>query len=235
MALKLLHTSGTPLGEYDALDTDLTAGFLGGEVVTFTSTLLNSGDKSAADSADGYVNPTGSGAVNRRVVLSKTAGAPAGPFMLVDDGLSGYGVLFGVVTGGAVGQTSFSPTGGTPIGPASYVGSGKLTVWATPGLFGVTLDACDTTASTGLQPTNATLAPGAKLFVMTGGLLTPNSSASGASASAWAARFVDFETNRSLVTTPNRLVAALNSPSSTVTGTLPQQLTMAVVSFGPMQ
>lgn len=233
MALKLLHTSGTPLGEYDALDTDLAAGFLGGEVVTFGSTAVNSGDKSAADSADGYVNPN-SAPANKRVVLTKTSGT-TGPFMLVDDGLSGYGVLFGVVTGGTAGQTSYAPGSGTPLGPPTYAGSGKLSVWATPGVFGVSLDACDTAASTGLQPTNATLLPGAKLFVMTGGLLTPNSSASGASASAWAGRFVDFETNRALVTTPNRLVAALNSPSSTVSGTLPQQLTMAVFNFAPNQ
>lgn len=230
MALKLKHTTGTPFGEFDALDTDLTAGFLGGEVVTFGSTAVDSGDKSAADSADGYVNNNSAGS-SKRVVLTKTAGT-TGPFMLVDDGLSGYGVLFGVVVGGASGQTSFAPGSGTPLGPATYVASGKLTVWATPGQFGVTLDAVDTNATTGLQPTNATLLPGAKLFVMTGGLLTPNSSASGASASAWAGRFIDFETNRSLVTTPNRLVQALNSPTG-ATGALPGQLTQAVFTFDP--
>ena len=223
MALKLLHTSGTPLGEYDGLDTDLTAGFLGGEVVTFAAITVATADKSAADAVDGYVNSL------KRVVVQKTSGT-SGPFMLVDDGTTGYGMLFGTVVGGTVGQVS---TGGAVLGPATYTGSGKLSCWATPGLFGVTTDAVDTTASTGLVPTNTTLAPGAKLFVMTGGLLTPNSSASGASASGWAGRFVDFETNRGLVNTPNRLASALNSPSSTVTGVLPAQLTVAVFSFAP--
>lgn len=232
MALSLKHTSGTPLGEFDALDTDLTAGFKGGECATWSYTAVNSGDKSAADSADGYVNPNGGGNANRRVVLSNSAIASGtAALMLVDDGLSGYGVLFGVVTGGTVGQTSFAPGSGTPLGPPTYVGSGKLTVWATPGMFGVSLDACDTTASTGLQPTNATLLPGAALYAKTGtGLLSPQSSGS---TTKVAGIFVDFETNRSLVTTPNRLVSALNSPSSTVSGTLPSQLTQAVFSFTP--
>lgn len=232
MALFLKHTSGTPLGEFDCLDTDLTAGFKGGECVTWSNTLINSGDKSAADSADGYVNPQANAATARRVVLSKAAVASGTTsLMLVDDGLSGYGVLFGVVTGGTAGQTSFAPGGGTPLGPPTYVGSGKLTVWSTPGMFGVTLDAVDTTASTGLVPTNNTLLPGAALYAQTStGLLSPNSS--GATTKV-VGTFVDFETNRSLVTTPNRLVSALNSPSSVVGGTLPLQLTQAVFSFTP--
>lgn len=232
MALLLKHTSGTPLGEFDALDTDLTAGFKGGECATWSSTLINSGDKSAADSADGYVNPTGGGAVAKRVVLSKSAIASGTTaLMLVDDGLSGYGVLFGVVTGGTAGQYSYAPGVGTPLGPPTYVGSGKLTVWATPGMFGVTLDAVDTTATTGLVPTNGTLAPGAALYAQTStGLLSPNSS--GATTKVCGV-FVDFETNRSLVTTPNRLVSALNSPSSVVGGLLPNQLNQAVFSFTP--
>lgn len=225
MALKVLHTSGTPLGEYDMLDSET---FLGGEVVKFGNVLIDAGDKAAADAGDGYVNPTSGGAVARRPVLQKTAGT-TGPFMLADDGTSGYGVLFGVVTGGTAGQVT-----GSALGPASYAGSGKLTAWATDGLFGVTLDAVDTTAATGLMPTNATLTPGAKLYVMTGGLLTPNSGASGASSSGVAGNFVEFTTNRSLVTTPNRLVAALNSPSGTV-GSTPADLTMAVFTFRPNQ
>lgn len=222
MALKLLHTSGTPLGEYDGLDTDLAGGFLGGEVATFGTVLVSSSDKGAGDVVDGYVNSL------KRVVVQKAANASTGMLMLVDDGTTGYGMLFGTVVGGTVGQVS---TGGAVLGPATYVGSGKLTCWATPGLFGVTLDAVDTTASTGLVPTNSTLVPGAKLYPTAGGLLSP----AVGSATQWAARFVDFETNRGLVNTPNRLASALNSPSSTVTGVLPAQLTMAVISFAPNQ
>lgn len=226
MALKVLHTSGTPLGEYDAKDADLTGGFLGGEVVTWGTVAIGNTDKSAADSADGYVNP------NLRPYLTRTISSSTRALMLVDDGLSGYGVLFGVVTGGTAGQTSFGPGGGSPLGPASYVASGKLSVWATPGLFGVTLDAVDTAASTGVQPTNSACIPGAALFTTITGVLCL-SGGSPAQTLFSVGRFVDFETNRSLVTTPNRLVAALNSPSSTVSGTLPSQLTMAVFNFWP--
>lgn len=226
MALKVLHTSGSPIGEYDALDTDLSAGFKGGEVATFSSVTLATADLSAADSADGYDNVSGAS----RTVVTK-AGIDSNVMMLADDGTAGYGVLFGVVTGGTAGQTSYGPGGGTNLGPASYVGSGKITCWATPGLFGVTLDACDTNATTGLQPTNTTLIPGAKLFVTSAGLLTPN--VSNGSADHWAGNFVEFSTDRSMVTTPNRLVAALNSPTGS-TGPLPSALTMAVFNFSPV-
>lgn len=210
MALKLLHTTGTPLGEFDGKDSELTS-FLGGEVVTFSSAVA-SADKGAADVNDGYLN-LGTGL--SRMVLAKTAGTTL-PFLLVDDGTAGYGMGFGTVVGGTVGQ---QVTGGAVLGPHSALGSGKLSVWATPGLFAVSLDAVDTTASTGLTTTNTTLAPGAKLFVMTGGLLTPNSSASGASASAWAGRFVSFETDRTLVTSQYKQVQALNSPTGAVAPT----------------
>jgi hypothetical protein len=223
MVLKLLHTTGTPLGEFDGLDAELTT-YFGGEVATFGTALLTA-DMGAADVSDGYLNPGTS-----RVVLVKTAGTTL-PFMLVDDGGAGYGTSFGTITGGTAGQ---QPTGGVALGPHSAAGSGKLTVWATPGLFAVSTNdgACDTTVATGLVPTNASLVPGAKLFVMTGGKLTPNSSASGASASAWAGRFVSFETDRSLVKTPGKLVQALNSPTG-ATGALAAGTTWAVFYFSP--
>lgn len=223
MALKLLHTTGTPVGEYDAKDSELTT-FLGGECVTFSSVVATA-DGGAADVNDGYLN-LGTGL--SRLVLAKTAGTGL-PFMLVDDGTAKYGTSFGTITGGTAGQ---QVTGGAVLGPHSAQGSGKLTVWTTPGLFAVSLDAVDTTASTGLVPTNTTLAPGAKLFVMTGGLLTPNSSASGASASAWAGRFVSFETDRTLVTSQYKQVQALNSPTGAVAPTT--TYTWAVFHFAPM-
>lgn len=230
MALFLKHTSGTPLGEFDALDSDLASGFLGGEVVTFSSVVVGeSVDKSAADTSDGYINP------NKRVVLTKQlASAAATPLMLADDGLQGYGVTFGVVVGGTAGQTAygpaFSPGAGVPLGPPTYAGSGKITAWATPGVFGVTLDNVDPT----ITPTSAACVPGAKLYaVLAGGQLCLSAGATHTTNQV--GTFIDFETNGSLVTTPNRLVSALNSPSSIVGGVLPNQLIQAVFSFWPMQ
>lgn len=221
MTLKLLHTSGTPVGEYDGLDSELTT-FKGGELVTFSS-VVASADLQAA-TADGYLN-LGTGL--SRMVLAKTAGVGL-PFLLVDDGTAGYGTSFGTIVGGTAGQ---QVTGGAVLGPASTQGSGKLSVWATPGLFAVSLDAVDTTATTGLTTTNTSLAPGAKLFVMSGGLLTPNSGASGASSSAWAGRFVSFETTRTLVTSQLSQVQALNSPTGAVAPTT--SYNWAVFYFAP--
>lgn len=202
MSLKLLQPGGQPLGQFDGLDTEVLT-LKGGEVVTFTSVVATAAtDKAAYDSfADGYVAP------NKRTVVTKTIGATSRPLMLADDGITGYGTLFGTVVGGTVGQVT---TGGAVLGPHTATGSGKVTCWAAPGLYAVSLDACDTNASTGLQPTNGSLAPGAALYVTTAGLLTPTVGSS-AGAGTKCATFVDFENNGSLVTTPNSLVGALES------------------------
>lgn len=217
MALKVLHTSGSPLGEFDCLDSQTTT-MKGGEVVTF-GTAVTATDKGAADVADGYYNPGTS-----RVVVTNTIGGSTRPYMLSDDGTAHYGTLFGQVVGGTVGQVV---TGGAQLGPHTATASGKITCWSTPGLFATTLDAVHTDATVGLVPTNASLAPGAALYATSAGLLTPDSSAR--VSTYVAARFVSFETDRTLVTTPNRLVAALNSPgnSSAYTPTF----TVAVYHF----
>jgi hypothetical protein len=202
MSLKLLQPGGQPLGQFDGLDTEVLT-LKGGEVVTFTSVLINAGDLSSYDVLDGYVN----GAVPKRVVVTNTIGSGARPLMLADDGIVGYGVLFGTVVGGTVGQviTGQTVANGGVLGPHTSTGSGKVTCWEKPGLYAVSLDACDTNATTGLQPTNATLATGSQLNVTSVGLLTPNTGQTDTKCG----RFVDFDTNGSLVTTPNRLVGAI--------------------------
>jgi len=220
MALKLLQSGGSPLGQFDCLDADL-AGITGGEVMTFGTAVIatDAGD----DSLDGYLN-------SQTKTVVKLAAGTGLPFMLADDGTTGYGTLFGTVVGGTIGQ---QVTGGAVLGPHTATGSGKITCWDKPGLYAVTVGSADTTASTGLATTNSTLVPGSKLFVMTGGKLTPNSSASGADSGAWAGRFVSFETDKSLVTTPNRLVSATNSPTGEVA--LATTYTVAVFSFNPTE
>lgn len=199
MSLKLLQPGGQPLGQFDGLDTEVLT-LKGGEVVTFTSVVATSAtDKSAFDSFDGYVSP------NKRVVVTKTLGASVRPLMLADDGVTGYGTLFGTVVGGVAGQVT---AGGAVLGPHTATGSGKVTCWEKPGLYAVSLDAVDTTASTGLVPTNTTLATGDALYATTAGLLTPVSSGN---STRLVGRFVDFDTNGSLVTTPNTLVGGLRS------------------------
>ena len=228
MSLKLLQPGTQPLGQFDGKDSEYLT-LKGGEVVTLVNSALSANDKAAADSFDGYVNT--SSAPNRPVV-TKTLDGYSRPLFLADEGITGYGTLFGSVVGGVVGQL----TTGTVLGPHTATGSGKVTCWDKPGLYAVSLDACDTNASTGLQPTNTTIATGAALYYTTAGLLTPNSaSAPGGLGGALTVvgRFVDFETNGSLVTTPNRLVAALNSPSGNVSSVGPRQFAFATFYFAP--
>ena len=200
-------------------------------------------------SADGYLYGGTTIPAVTKSQLSNSA-TLAGPYMLADDGTAsyagtvstGYGTLFGTVVGGTVGQTQIGS--GTVLGPPTATGSGRITCWDKPGLYKVSLDACDPLAATGLQPTNATLTTGAKLYVQSGagahpGFLTPAYTAGqvvgdgGSSHAQVLARFVEFETNRALVTTPNRLVAALNSPSANPAVSLTQKVQFAVFSFLP--
>lgn len=209
MALKLINQAGNALGQYDGLDTEVLT-LKGGEVVTFTSVVAtNATDKAASDVFDGYVSP------NKRTVVTRTIAATSRPLMLADEGIAGYGTLFGSVVGGTIGQVS---SGGAVLGPHTATGSGKVTCWHLPGVYAVSLDAVDTNATTGLSPTNTTLATGAPLYVTTTGLLTPTSaSAAGGTTGTLCGRFIDFETNGSLVTTSNNMVGALNPPDGAYT------------------
>lgn len=225
MALKLLQPGSQPLGQYDGYDSEITA-LKGGEVVTLVGVALTSTDKAAADVFDGYVD---TGYQEKRIVVTKSLPAGATLLMLCDEGTSDYGTAFGSVVGGTAGQVV---TGGAQLGPHTATGSGKVTCWDKPGLYAVSLDACDTNATTGLQPTNLTLAAGDKLFATSAGLLTPLASASFAgSGLVPVGTFVSFETNGSLVNTPARLSAAVNSPSGQAAST--RSFKWAVFHFNP--
>lgn len=200
MALKTLQPGLQPLS-FDILDGDMSS-IKGGEVVTLSSTLTTSGDLAAKDALDGYIN---SSPTVKRPLVTKTLASGARPLFLADDGLAGYGTMFGSVVGGTAGQIA----SGTVLGPSTLTGSGKLTCWDKPGMYAVSLDACDTNATTGLQPTNSTLAAGAKLYATSAGLLTPNTSAKFEDVAV--GRFVEFTTLGSLVNTPNNLVSGLAS------------------------
>lgn len=205
MALKLLQPGTQPIGQYDGYDNEITL-LKGGEVVTLVSVALSSTDKAAYDSFDGYVND-GVLPSEKRIVVTNTLLSGTKLLMLADEGIAGYGTLLGSMVGETVGQN----TGGTVLGPHTTAGSGKVTCWDKPGLYAVSLDACDTNASTGLQPTNPTLKTGDPLYAkLAGGKLSPDSSSA---TTTVVARFVSFETNGSLVNTPNKLSQALNSPT----------------------
>ena len=166
MSLKLLQPGIQPLGQFDGLDTDVLT-LKGGEVVSFAQVttagqpgVTTSGlDQAAYDVFDGYINVGGTfkrPAVSRKFDGTTTLTNATRPLMLSDEGITGYGTLFGAVVGGTVGQQVNGPTTytGAVLGPHTATGSGKCTCWDKPGLYAVSLDACDTTASAGLQPTN---------------------------------------------------------------------------------
>ena len=172
--------------------------------------ILVTADVGAADVVDGYVKLT-------RPVATTALVSGDRPLMLVDDGIYGYGTLFGAAIGGIAGQKSYGLNApAVNLGPHTAYASGKLTLWDKPGTYAVTLDAVDTTAATGLMPTNSTLAIGAKLYATSTGLLTPNSASNfDVDGYCYVGRFLNFESYKggSLVTTPVSLVTAAYAPS----------------------
>lgn len=222
MALKLLQPGIQPLGQFDALDSQVTSP-LGGEVASFTYVSIAAGtDDAAADVDDGYLAAAGT-----RPAATTTLVSGARPLFLVDEGVSGYGTLFGEVVGAAVGKTV---TGGTVLGPHTATGSGKWTLWDKPGFYAVTLDAVDDTLNSGLVPTNPALSGGDALYATSAGLLTPD--AGSQFENVVLARFIEFTGNGSLVTSTKSLVEALNSPTGTSTSPA-AEFTQAVIHWHP--
>ncbi len=250
MSLKLLQPGLNPLGQFDGLDSDVLT-LKGGEIVSFAAVTTQSVpgvsqsglDQAAYDVFDGYVE---TGGVLKRPAVSRLFDGTVSmstlnrPLMLSDDGITGYGTLFGTVVGGTIGQVSYGPSSSVAsanlLGPHTSTGSGKTTCWDKPGLYAVSLDAVDMTAGTGLVLSNTTLTVGSALTFTSKGLLTPVSGGSPASYGGTAptvAHLVEFNTNQALVTTPNYLVAALNSPSGNVSSVGPRGFAFATIYFAP--
>ena len=131
MALKLLNPGLRPLGMFDLFDDD--AGDVdGGEHVTLQAGNFAQ-EAYAADVAQLQAN---SGMVNFTLGI-KTANQLGG---LADEGTDEYGTLFGSLIGSNTGRAT-SESGAVVIGPSTDRASGKVTVWAQAGLYGVSGDA----------------------------------------------------------------------------------------------
>lgn len=205
MALKILQPGVQPLGQFDG-DDRYVLSLKGGEVVTLAARQLSANDKAAYDSFDGYTNA--SAATNARPVVTNQHTGAERPLFLSDEGVSGYGTLFGTVVGGTVGQTAYGPLStipaGAQLGPHTATGSGKVTCWDKPGLYAVSLDAVHSS----LQPDAVTaLNVGAALSYTSTGLLCASASKIGSAPDV--GRLVQYDNGGSLVTTPNNLVAGL--------------------------
>lgn len=209
MALYLLQPGVQPLGQFDILDSYASL-VLGGEVGTlFAAARTNSSsEKAAADALDGYTNATD---VKRAAVAPWIRYSTTRPLWLLDEGIAGYGTLFGTL----IGQTAGLCTGkgdastcASTLGPSTLSGSGKVTCWDKPGLYGVSMDAVDGSGD-GLVLTNASCDPGAKIDVEGTGDLTLSTASTAMGVTV--GRFVEFVTRPFLVTTPPSLVGAAES------------------------
>jgi hypothetical protein len=155
MALKLLNPGLRPLGMFDLEDSDAGA-LVGGEYVELASMPVDNVEAYAADV--GQLADTDTGVNFVRTV--RTAGNLGG---LADEGVEEYGTLFGSLIGSNTGRATQSGDNGgaVVIGPETSAGSGKVTVWAQAGLYGVTGQ--NDTVLNGLQanaPVSATAGTG---------------------------------------------------------------------------
>jgi hypothetical protein len=144
MALKLLNPGLRPLGMFDLDDGD--AGALqGGEYVQLQA--------EAAVAAEGYAADVealadSAGIVNFATQLNGRTGGSLGG--LADEGDAGdYGTLFGQLIGSNAGRAT-TVSGAVVLGPETDRASGKVTVWAQAGLYGVT-DSLDTLSAAGVN------------------------------------------------------------------------------------
>ena len=212
MALYVLQPGIQPLGQFDFLDTDL-PNVKGGELATWdeASRVNTLAEKAAFDAKDGYVadqmeTPTFDATATRPVLKLASASSTGKAIYLTDDGIAGYGTVFGTLIGAPVGLGT-SVAGGVVLGPSTARASGKVTVWDKEGLYAVSLDAVHSDATV----LNGTLAsgldtplPGDVLYVTSSGKICR----SAISTAVKAAVFIEMSGNGSLVTTPGKLIGA---------------------------
>lgn len=145
MALKLLQPGLRPMGQFDLDDDATKANVTGGELMGFAGAFSGQG---AAD--------IGAGTPEVEVGFVSTAGRAAEESgsndrllgFLADEGIRGYGTLFGELLGGATGKAT-SLSGATVIGPATHSGSDKVTLHHGPGLYGFSAPVDGTTTALG--------------------------------------------------------------------------------------
>jgi len=134
MALKLLNPGLRPLGMFDLLDADA-ANLVGGEYVQLAE---------ANPLVEGYAADVGQllETDGNTVLFGRSSRTAASLGGLADEGIDEYGTLFGSLIGSNTGRAT-SQSGAVVIGPETNRGSGKVTVWAQAGLYGVNGQAGD--------------------------------------------------------------------------------------------
>jgi len=141
MALKLLQPGLQPAGQFDMVDGTT---LRGGEWVNAAT--AGGSEVAAADVTQ--VGPLSGGTTSLAFAPGAKSTTSGGPPVdtqvfggLADEGTTEYGTSFGTVIGAAVGKgTGYgtsSTVGVVTVGPQTTTGSGKVTVWHAPGLYGV--------------------------------------------------------------------------------------------------
>ena len=182
MALKILNPGTRPLGQFDLIDQD--AGqILGGEYVEIRS--VSSAERFAADVAQ-YTDPGNPGNTICFQRSSRTMPHVGG---LADEGVEGYGTLFGSITANHINGSAIV------LGPSTDRASGKVTVWVQQGLYGIA----------GAAAVNLTgIATNTELYADSStGLL---SDVSGGPSDTWVATMIGSTSDTSLVSTTNSAV-----------------------------
>lgn len=217
--LLILNNVGQSFGQFDGYD-GLSSTLLGGEVATLVNYGVTGTDKAAKDIFDGYVVTGPAPTLQNRPIVttggSVMTGSEGGFVFLTDDGTTGYGTLFGSVVGGTAGQVV---SGGTVLGPNTMTGSGKITLWHNPGLYGVTLDALNASFTP-----SANLTVGTNLYYDAAGKLCLLAQRVGSCPVV--ANLVEFTAGDTLVTTPRSLTRV-----GIVGGTI--QFKYAVINWNP--
>lgn len=211
MALYILQPGIQPLGQFDVLDTDQ-ANVVGGLIGTWDEAARanSASETAAADVLDGYVadgidagDATGSRPVIR--IADSSASDDSKAFYLLDDGIAGYGTLFGSVV------SMLDPVGAA-VGPHTSLASGKVTCWDKPGLYAVSFEACHSAPSTqngALSSGTDTPLPGELLYRhQSTGKIARAATAGGTVASNKVGVYIEHGNSGSLVTTPGKLVGA---------------------------
>ena len=131
MALKLLNPGLRPLGLFDLNDDDA-GNLVGGEYVELQQD--NVAVEAYAADVGQLADNTGMINFTRKICVTENLGG------LADEGTDEYGTLFGSLIGSNTGRATQAGTvaGAVVIGPSTDRASGKVTVWAQAGLYGVT-------------------------------------------------------------------------------------------------
>lgn len=196
--LILLQPGIEPVGQWDVEDDDV-ALIVGGEVGILTA---------LDEATDAYAADVWAPGPKIHVSIGDVA-SDGQLYGLVDEGISGYGTSFGTLIGATTGQgTGFgekSTTGVVVMGPSTIRGSGKVTLWTKPGLYGVTHDAWASESEFGAMALNGDVFGHAEDGTLDG-KLTSTSTSNGQQV----ALSIGLSTDTSLVSTTNAAAGADN-------------------------